>query len=362
MPSEHAKHSPSQLKYKAACPNWENDNSSNNYAANVGTRLHAIMELYAKFIAGGSEEFNLEDYSEEDQALLGWCMKIIEPYLRQTQNSDVHVEKKLSIPYTTWGTCDLVLVQGKRVIMFDYKFGQGAVDAPSENHQARAYALGAAFGFEPESIEFHFLLPKRNEHLKHNWLVGEVFGWLEEFKEIVRKADSDGEPNQPSSSTCVYCGAKATCPDVVNTAMQVANRFEGLPIPAEPNLNALTSPSDISLALELAAVMERFSKSVKHKALEMVLDGQEIPGYELKIRKANRRVKDVLEAWDALQDKIELSDFLPACKVSITELERAVKDKVPRGEKAKYAASVLGDLTSVGIISRGEDIPYIGKA
>ena len=361
MPTKHAKHSPSQLKYKAACPNWENDTNSNTFAADRGTRLHALMELYARYIAGREKDFNLEDYSKEDQVELGWCMKIIEPYLRQTEKSNIHIEKELVIPNTTWGTCDLVLVQGKRVLMFDYKFGQGAVDTPDKNYQARAYALGAAFGFEPDTIEFHFLLPNRDEHLKHKWPSAEVFGWLDEFKEIIRKANSDGEKNCPSADACVYCGAKATCPDVVSTAVQVANRFEGLPIPAEPDLNALTSPSDISKALQLAAVMERFSKSVKSKALEMALDGMEIPGYEIKVRQASRRVKDVLEAWDALQGTLDLVDFLPACKISITELERAVKDRVPRGEKAKYAATVLGDLASAGIISRGEDIPYIGK-
>ena len=361
MPTNHAKHSPSQLKYKAACPNWENDTSSNTFAADRGTRLHALMELYANFVAGKKDDFALEDYSKDDQVELGWCMKIVEPYLLQTKSSDIHIEKKVVIPETTWGTCDLVLVQDKRVIMFDYKFGQGSIDTPDKNYQARAYALGAAFGFEPNLIEFHFLIPNRDEHLKHIWPSEEVFGWLDEFKEIVRKADSDGEKNQPSPDTCVYCGVKATCPDVVNTAMQIANRFEGLPIPAEPNLNALTNPEDISKALQLAAIMERFSKSVKSRALEMALDGMDIPGYKLKVRQSSRKIKDVLEAWAALQDTIELAEFLPACKVSITDLEKAVKDKVPRGEKAKYAAAVLGDLASAGIISRGEDIPYIGK-
>ena len=361
MPTTHAKHSPSQLKYKAACPNWINDPDSNTYAAVRGTRLHAIMEKYANFIAGRVDDFSLEDYSKEDQVELGWCMKAVEPFILQAKGRDIHIEKKVVIPDCTWGTCDLIIKLGDRVAMFDYKFGKGSIDTPKENYQARAYVLGAAFEFEPKTIEFHFLVPNRDEHLTHIWDVDEVFGWVEEFKEIIRKASSDGERNCPSTTVCVYCGAKATCPDVVNTAIKVAERFEGLPIPIEPNLNALTSPSDMSKALQLAAIMERFSKNVKARALEMALDGEQIPGYELKVRQGSRRIKQILEAWAALDGTLELGEFLPACSISITELEKAVKDKAPRGEKAKYAASILGDLASAGIIKRGEEIPYIGK-
>ena len=125
MPTTHAKHSPSHLKYKAACPNWINDPDSNTYAADRGTRLHAIMEKYANFIAGKADDFDLEDYSKEDQSELGWCMKVVEPYIRQAKGRDVYIEKKVVIPNCTWGTCDLVIKLENRVAMFDYKFGKG---------------------------------------------------------------------------------------------------------------------------------------------------------------------------------------------------------------------------------------------
>jgi hypothetical protein len=361
MPENHAKHSPSQLKYKAACPNWINDPNSNTFAADRGTRLHAIMEHYVGWLSGKADDFDLDDYSEEDQKELGWCMKIVEPYVHQANKRDVHIEKRVVIPDCTWGTCDLILKIGDSLVMFDYKFGKASIDPPERNYQARAYALGAAFAFEPKQIEFHFLIPNRDEHPQYQWKIDEVMGWVEEFREIIRKANSDGEKNHPSPETCVYCGAKATCPDVVNTAIEVANRFEGLPVPMEPNLNALTSPSDMSKALQLAAIMERFSKSVKARALEMALDGEEIPGYQLKVRQASRKIKNILECWAILNDTLELGEFLPACSISITELERAVKSKAPRGEKAKYAASVIGELAEAGIINQGEDIPYISR-
>ena len=47
MPDEHAKHSPSQLKYKSKCSQWKNDDSGPTQAADEGTFLHAIMEKWA---------------------------------------------------------------------------------------------------------------------------------------------------------------------------------------------------------------------------------------------------------------------------------------------------------------------------
>jgi hypothetical protein len=142
------------------------------------------MEKYANFIAGKADDFDLEDYSKEDQAELGWCMKVVEPYIRQAKGRDVYIEKKVVIPNCTWGTCDLVIKLENRVAMFDYKFGKGSIDTPKENHQARAYALGAAFEFEPKSVEFHFLVPNRDEQLSHIWNVDEIFGWVEEFTSV----------------------------------------------------------------------------------------------------------------------------------------------------------------------------------
>ena len=361
MPEKHAKHSPSQLKYKSSCPNWDNDKDQPTFAADLGTKLHFGMEQYVEYLIGDNEEFDLHAYPAEEQALLAWCMKIVEPYVRQAE--ETHVECEVHIPEVTWGTCDLILRTGSHLTMMDYKFGQGIIDHPSENYQARAYALGAVHGFKDiETVEFHFLIPKRDAHLQHSWEAKEIFLWFDEFDKIVQKADDPNALNHPSLDTCVYCGNKATCPNVMSTAVEVANRYEGLPLPVEPNLNALTSPEDMGRALQIAAVMERFSRSVKARALEMALDGEQIPGYELKVRKGARKVDDLLAAFAALSPNVlQLEDFLPACKISITELERAVKDVAPRGEKQKFADAVLGDLASAGIVSQSNEIPYLGK-
>ena len=164
MPENHAKHSPSQLKYKSQCPNWTNDTDQPTFAADQGTKLHAVMEDYVRYLIGELEDFDLQSYSSEEQALLGYCMKMVESRVLQAERAKVHIEKAVHIPKVTWGTCDLIVELNDRLVMVDYKFGQGAIDHPSENYQARAYALGASFEFpKAKSIEFHFLIPKRRK-------------------------------------------------------------------------------------------------------------------------------------------------------------------------------------------------------
>ena len=104
------------------------------------------------------------------------------------------------------------------------------------------------------------------------------------------------------------------------------------------------------------------TRSIKARALEMALDGTEIPGYELKVRKGTRKVDDILAAFASLSpNTLQLEDFLPACKISITELERAIKDVAPKGSKQKFADAVIGDLVSAGVVRHGEEVPYLGK-
>ena len=363
MPENHAKHSPSQLKYKSQCPNWTNDTDQPTFAADQGTKLHAVMEDYVRYLIGELEEFDLQSYSTEEQELLGYCMKMVESRVLQAGRANVHIEKAVHIPKVTWGTCDLIIELNDRLVMVDYKFGQGAIDHPSENYQARAYALGASFEFpKAKSVEFHFLIPKRNERPTHTWPIEEVRSWYAEFDKIVQDASDDNTPNNPSVDVCVYCGDKVACPNVMSTAVEVANRYSGLPLPIEENLNALTCPEDMSKALQIGAVMERFSRSIKARALEMALDGTEIPGYELKVRKGTRKVDDILAAFASLSpNTLQLEDFLPACKISITELERAIKDVAPKGSKQKFADAVIGDLVSAGVVRHGEEVPYLGK-
>ena len=56
-----------------------------------------------------------------------------------------------------------------------------------------------------------------------------------------------------------------------------------------------------------------------------------------------------------------LHEFLPACSVSITELEKAIKALAPRGQKKALVEEVFDALQDEGILYRGDEISFLGK-
>ena len=309
---------------------------------------------------GISMGYSFPDLSDEHAALIGWCMKKVEPHLRQADQS--FIECKLEIPDITWGTSDVVLLTGKRITLIDYKFGRWVVDDPKDNMQAKAYTLGAFHKFpEATTAEFIFLTPRHELEQTAMFKRDEAMGWTDELKTIVERAEDESSPYQPDSENCLFCGTKSRCPELQKRAMEIAEDYDGLLLPESAKTTALTNPAQLQRALDVAAVMERWAKNVRATAMELRLEGVEIPGYELKQTKGNRKIKDVVGVWGALKEIIPQEEFLDACSVSISTLEKKLKEQAPRGQKQDFASSTIDGLNDLGLVERGRDKTYLTK-
>ena len=304
--------------------------------------------------------YKLPPLTDEHATLIGWCMKKVEPRLRQADQ--IHVECRLEIPNITWGTGDKVLLTGDHITLIDYKFGKWVVDDPKNNMQAKAYTLGAFHKFpEAKTAEFIFLTPRHELEQSAMFERGEAMGWTDELKAIVERADDDSSPYRPDSENCLFCGTKARCPELQKRAMNIAEDYDGLLLPESAKTTALTDPTQLQRALDVASIMERWAKNVRNTALELRLEGVEIPGYELKQTAGNRKIKDVVSAWGALKDIMPQEEFLEACSVGLGALEKKLKEQAPRGEKQEFAKSTLDVLDGLGLVERGRDKTYLAK-
>jgi len=368
MPETHAKHGPSGLKNKdhkhGGCCHWQNDRFASTKAADEGTFLHQHMEDWAGWVLGKKEE-PTATLSEEHKSYVNFAQKVVEPFVRQADH--VGLEEKVTIADAmgeeiTWGTSDLVLVTGKRLTLLDYKFGASFIESPENNMQAKAYVAGAFQSYpKAETAEFIFVIPKRDEVIRHTFKKEDLPALVDEVAKIVAAANDPNSPYNPSQEACVFCGNKPKCPAINTAVATVAQEYGQLPLPENFHSSAITSPSDMSRALDAAAIVERWAKSVRHHAMEMVEMGEEVPGYELKYRQGKRTVRDVQSAWKVLENTLSLEDFLPACSVSITNLEKAVKERAPRGQKKALAEEVFEALQDAGIMYRGDEVSYLGK-
>ena len=368
MPDKHAKHGPSSLKYKnpaiGGCCHWRNDKFADTKAADDGTHQHDYMECWGYWITGKKAEPTMP-LSDDQKTNVGFCQKIVEPYIRQAEH--VGLEEQVTISSeqgeeVTWGTSDVVLQTGSHLTLIDYKFGAGFIDAPEDNMQAKAYTAGALQKYDSaKTAEFIFVIPKRDEVLRHTFKREELPQLITEIAQIVEGAENPDSPYNPSQEACVFCGEKPKCPAINTAVATVAEHYGELQLPTEFHSSAIANPDEMSRALDAASIVERWAKSVRHHAMEMVLNGETVPGYELKSRSGKRTVRDVQSAWAVLKHTLELEDFLPACSVSITNLEKAIKERAPRGQKKALAEQVFESLQDAGILYRGDEVSYLGK-
>ena len=114
-----------------------------------------------------------------------------------------------------FGTADCILIRGKDVHVFDFKYGKGVPVSAEDNPQMMLYALGILdmYGllYDMQTFHLHIIQP-RIDNIS-DWTVSREK--LLEFGEFVRKQSSlayDGAGDYvPGEKQCRFCRAKAQC-------------------------------------------------------------------------------------------------------------------------------------------------------
>ncbi|MBW2714330.1 MAG: DUF2800 domain-containing protein, partial [Deltaproteobacteria bacterium] len=299
--SEHAKHSPSALKNKETCPHWQNRPGS-SAAADEGTRMHEAAETG-----------NLEGLNPEQCAQVESCIAAVALREADIKDCSRYNELRLTIDRLTFGTADVVLVGTATATLIDYKMGRVPVDPAETNLQGWAYALGVFETFNVDAVTVVFLQPRCDIISEHTFYRTHDYDrMLARVAEVIRKAEDESSPFNPHPENCEYCGCKAECPALATKALAIATQYaDALELPDEMHPSSITEPKQMALALRLAPVLTDWAQSVRKHALEMVQEGQEIPGYGLKFRSGQRTIKDIPLVWDLIHSEfcVSLSDF-----------------------------------------------------
>ena len=351
----HAPLSPSGLANVERCPGFQRDNHAEIHPVTLrGTAMHDAAET------GDTSSLSLPE-SE--------CVQLVDAFTTHLQegrpNALIQTEVKLETRFPEiWGYCDWLLVEGRKGIIVDYKFGYKLVEEPENNPQAVAYTLGL-FLREPqvEEIEFYFLIPRCDAILHHVFRRADL-PWMELRLETIRARWLDPDKSyHPQPNLCEYCGFRAKCPALMNKALPLAAKYQGdqYPLPVEVHSSAITDPLDMAKALKLASLLDKWVESVKRHALAMRLEqGIEITGYELAERAGRRSVTNLLAAWDIAQDAgVPLDDFLQACDVSLPKLEDLYASKAPTRKKAEWKRLLADRLTDREAITSGAPVRYL---
>jgi hypothetical protein len=134
-----------------------------------------------------------------------------------------------------------------------------------------------------------------------------------------------------------------------------------------PAIEATVHPSemtkeDIAIALTWVPTLENWCKSVRHHATQKVMNGEEIPGFDLKHRSGTKKVTDAVVAWDIVGKMgVNIDDFLSIVSVPMGKLEDLVKAVSPRGKKDATVELLKMRLEDGDALTVSEEISYLKR-
>ena len=237
----------------------------------------------------------------------------------------------LSPPGPMFGTADAVVWEGKtrHLHVIDYKHGAGvAVDAIS-NDQGLIYMLGAvvSFGEKPERITFTIVQPRahHDDGTIRSWELSWenlVFNKKSLFEDATATLDPDAPLN--AGDWCRFCKAKPVCPaqrELVESLAVEAFSAE----PTFPEVGGL-SLADLAEVLAKAPAVTDWIKSVQSYALNMLQRGEDVPGFKLVEKRANRRWIDEKAVLRYLQNRgLKMDERTTRKAISPAQAEKILK-------------------------------------
>lgn len=197
-----------------------------------------------------------------------------------------------------FGTADCILIRGKDVHVFDFKYGKGVPVSAEDNPQMMLYALGILdmYGllYDMQTFHLHIIQP-RIDNIS-DWTVSREK--LLEFGEFVRKQSSlayDGAGDYvPGEKQCRFCRAKAQCR---------ARAQENVRLAFSPDLGKLPpliSADEAGAYLTQGEDVERWLSDLKDWALGECLAGNSVPGWKAVEGRGSREWSDQDAAFERL--------------------------------------------------------------
>ena len=355
MPNNHNERAheingPSSLSRRIACPGSreaeEGMPDTTSPAAEEGTRAHELLE---RLLLGQNPLGN------EPVEMLQACMeafKWVETFT--SKGYELHVEKKVDPSWAlgdhTKGTTDIILInhKDKKVIVADFKYGQGyGVDAIG-NPQLISYAAGVQAAYLGQDSGYEFSLVIIQPRIRTGATVksctmtyADIYSEWFRLKEALILTWEDGAIRVPSKDACHFCKAKLSCPErVEELQVDIAAAFTAAQIPIatvalEPTGASIQGLSEMMLTsiLDLEPIFNALLDDIRGECRTRIRAGKNVAGYKIVKGSANRR-------WILSEE--ELRHKFKSMKISMDDYEN-VKIKSPAQLEAVEFVRNLSD-------------------
>lgn len=277
-----------------------------------GTRAHSLAQLSLE--KGVEPDFfvGIEIEGVEITEEMADYVKVFTDYCRTLGEGMIYdgdvkfwIERKFNLaklnpPGPMYGTADFVAYnhQTRTLHVVDLKYGQGVVVEARGNKQLRYYALGAWLSLEDqfpvESVRMTIVQPRashpdgviRSEEI----LVDELVEYADDLVTAARATLAPDAPLNPGDH-CRFCPASGICPAQRSRALAVAQTEFDVIVEDNPSLPQPEAipVEQLALVLEKLPILEDWAAAVRGRAQAMLERGQEVPGFKLVAKRANRK-------------------------------------------------------------------------
>lgn len=307
--------------------------------------------------------------TEEMAGAVQVYLDAVKEELGRSENPVMEIEQRFALPIASaedgevFGANDCLVYHPSlgRLVVFDYKHGQGVSVSAEDNAQLKFYAAGAAMTHPEWSIaELVLVIVQPRARDADEQDVPGVKPWpmdtfeLLEFVAEVELAVANAKAVEAfmiesgplaiqdslnPGSWCRWCDAAAVCPaKQAEVTASIGIDFSDI---AGISPKALPKPADMDTArigqlLNGLAVLDAWAAQVREFAYGLLVQGVPVPGFKL-VDKIGRRkwIDNEIEIAGYLEMVygVENDDVYPRKLVTITEAERLIKARIPAAEK-----------------------------
>lgn len=327
---------------------------SSDFAAE-GTLAHEVAEQVARAMLENRPHGIKPDAEKGITAEMIECAEAYADFIQEKMESpDAVVLLEVRVDFSPWvpggfGTCDCLILQGTKLTVIDYKYGEGVKVSSFDNPQMSLYALGAwnlyGFIYDIDDVEMVIFQPRMDNVSEYTETADALTAWGTEIKPIAEKAVK-GEGEYVPGSHCQFCPHAGRCRALADLCFDTAKNLAG-----EDVKIACLAPHEIQRLLDIEPLLSLAIRSVKSYAMDTMMGGGEIPGYKLVEGKLGNR------KWISEVDACKTFESAGYQKEDITETKLLSPAQMEKALGKKKIADLMEQLTH-----RAPGAPTLAKA
>lgn len=275
----------------------------------------------------------------------------------------------------SFGTADAVVVDDDKLVVIDYKYGQGVLVNAYQNPQLMLYALGTMHSFSflgPFStIEMVIHQPRAREgEPVSTWTISadDLMDFAGAASFAAQQISQGTTEYNPSEKACQFCKAKFKCPALkdevlLNVSIPTAADISDFDDITEGILdNGGVESNWLATAMSKVGLIEDWCKAIRAETERRLFAGDDVPGYKLvEGRQGNRKWIDEEAVTKALKSfRLKNEDMYDMTLISPAKAEKLLKDK-PR-QLAKVNALVTRAAGKPSVAPASDKRPSLAAA